>query len=136
MKKRGQVALEYMLLIGFLTMVVISLIGISMYYSKETETTINTNQIDKIAKEIVDNAESVYYFGEPSKSTIKIFIPQGVKSINITPREINFRVLTTYGETDIFYQSTVNITGNISPAYGFHYVTIEAREGYVWLNGS
>ncbi len=128
--------MEYMIVVGFLTLIVLSLLLISMYYSKELESTISTNQLDKVAKEIVDKAEFVYYFGEPSKTTIKVFIPKDVKQVTVGPQEISFRVLTDAGPTDVFYQSNVNISGNISINYGFHYVTIEAREGYVWVNST
>jgi len=136
MKKRGQVSIEYMIIVGIATVVIISLLAISNYYSKEVETTINTNQIDRIAKEIVDTAESMYYFGEPSKTTIKVFIPEGIKHINISNNELNFKVRTQTGLTDMSYGSSVPMQGNLPYSYGFHYVTIEAKEGYVWINGT
>lgn len=136
LKKRGQVSIEYMAVVGITTIVVISLLLISNYYSKEVENTINTNQIDRIAKEIVDTAESMYYFGEPSKTTLKIYIPDRIKDITITQNELNLRVLTPSGETDMFYFSKVPLAGNLSASHGFHYVTIEAKGGLVWINGT
>ncbi len=136
MKKRGQVSIEYMVVIGFVTLIILSLLLLSRYYSRDIETAINTNQIDKLAKEIVDNAEYIYYFGEPSKTTIKVFIPKEVEQIDVNTNEINFRVATPNGDTDIFYRSAVNLSGTISTAYGFHYLTIEARGGYVWINST
>lgn len=136
LKKRAQVSIEYMAVVGITTIVVISLLLISNYYSKEVENTINTNQIDRIAKEIVDTAESMYYFGEPSKTTLKIYIPDRIKNITITQNELNLRVLTPSGETDMFYFSNVPLAGNLSPSHGFHYVKIEAKGGLVWINGT
>lgn len=135
-KKRGQISLEYLLVVGLTTIIVIFLLAISGYYSREVETTINTNQIDAIAKEIVDTAESMYYFGEPSKTTIKVFIPRGIEEINVSANELNFKVRTQSGLTDMFYRSSVPLQGGISYSYGLHYVIVEARGGYVWINGT
>lgn len=128
--------MEYMIVIGFVTLIVISLLLVSNFYTKEVESSIKTNQLDKVAKEIVDKAEFVYYFGEPSKTTIKVFIPKGVKQINIGPNEVSFRVATHSGDTDVFHRSDVNLSGSVSSSYGFHYVTVEAKEGYVWINST
>ena len=134
--KQGQISLEYMSIVGLATLIAISLLALSHYYSKQTEITINTNQIDRIGKEIIDSAESMYYYGEPSRTTIKAYIPDGINEINIGNNELNFKVRTKGGETDMFYSSSVDLQGNISTAYGFHYITIEAREGYVWINST
>ena len=136
MRKRGQVSIEYIAIVGLTTIVVISLLAISNYYSREVEDTINTNQIDRIGKEVVDTAESMYYFGEPSKTTIKVFMPNGINEINIIPNELNFRVRTKSGLTDMPYFSSVPLNGNISHSYGFRYITIEARGEEVWINGT
>ncbi|MBW2981018.1 hypothetical protein KY360_06400 [Candidatus Woesearchaeota archaeon] len=134
--ERGQISLEYMAIVGIATMVAISLLAISYFYSKGTESTINTQQIDRVAKEIVDTAESMYYYGEPSRTTIKAYLPDGINEITVGPDELSFRVRTPSGETDIFYPSSVSLQGNISTEYGFHYITIEAKEGYVWINST
>jgi len=134
--ERGQISLEYMAVVGIATLIAISLLAISHYYSKGTETTINAQQIDRIAKEIVDTAESMYYYGEPSRTTIKAYLPDGIKEITVGPDELSFRVKTQSGETDMFYPSSVALQGNISTSYGFHYITIEAKEGYVWINST
>lgn len=136
LKKRAQVSIEYMAVVGITTIIVISLLLISNYYSREVENTINTNQIDRIAKEIIDTAESMYYFGEPSKTTLKLYIPDRIKNITVTQNELNLRVSTPFGETDMFYPSNVPLAGNLSTSHGFHYVTIEAKGGLVWINGT
>ncbi|MFC1768666.1 hypothetical protein ACFLZX_02785 [Nanoarchaeota archaeon] len=136
MKKRGQISIEYMAVVGITTVLAIFLLTTALYYSNQTEDQVNTNQLDKISKEIVDKAESLYYFGEPSKTTLKVYIPKGIKQITVGPKEISFRVMTHQGETDVFFPSTVTLQGSISPNYGYHEIVIEAREGYVWINGT
>lgn len=136
MKKRGQISIEYMAIVGITTIVVISLLAISNYYSQQMEETINTNQIDGIAKEIVDTAESLYYFGEPSKVTLKVYLPRGIKQATVGPNELSFKVRTKGGDADMFYPSSVALQGNLVTSYGYHHITIEAKEGYVWINST
>lgn len=136
MKKRGQISIEYMAVIGITTVVVISILAISNYYSRQIEDTISTNQIDRIGKEVIDIAESMYYFGEPSKTTLKVFIPKGIKNITITQNELVFNVTTGSGLTEMAYSSAVPIEGNISRSYGLRYIKIEAKGGKVWINGT
>jgi len=135
-KKRGQVSIEYMGLVGITSIIVISLLLISNYYSRGIENSINTNQIDGIAKEIVDTAESMYYFGEPSKTTLKVYMPDKITRINITSGGLILTVTTPSGGADLAYLSDVPLGGNISSSEGIHYVTIEARGGLVWINGT
>ncbi len=136
MKKEGQISIEYMAIVGFVTVVLILLLGISNYYSTGTQDQIAVNQVDQIAKQVIDAAESVYYWGEPSKNTIKVFMPEKVELINITTNEITFVVKTTNGNSDIAYSSSVNLTGSIQKTQGIHYINVEAKEGYVWINST
>ncbi len=136
MKKEAQASVEYMAIFGITTVLVLFILATSFYYSRQTQDEINTNQLDGIAKGIVDKAESVYYFGEPSKSTMRVFLPKGIQSVAVKPSEIDFRVYTQSGPTDIFYSSRVPLQGNLSSVYGYHDIVIEARQGFVWINST
>ena len=136
LKKEGQISIEYMAIVSFVTVILILLIVISNYYSRGTEDQIIANQVDQLAKQIIDTAESVYYFGEPSKNTIKAFMPDKVELINITTNEIVFVIRTQQGNSDIAYSSSVNLTGAIQKTPGIHYINVEAKEGYIWINST
>ncbi|HLC96397.1 MAG TPA: class III signal peptide-containing protein [Candidatus Nanoarchaeia archaeon] len=136
MEKRGQISLEYMLIVGMATLIAGFLLVMSHYYSRQVEDVINTNQLDRIVKEVVDTSESMYYFGEPSKTTLKVYIPTGVNSVTINSQQLTFNVKTQSGDTDIFYSSSVPLQGDLAITPGFHFVTIEAKGGYVWINST
>ena len=74
MEKRGQISLEYMAVVGITTFVAISLLVIANYYSRHIGGTIDTAQVDGIVKEVVDTAQSVYYFGEPANGTVTVTV--------------------------------------------------------------
>ena len=136
MKKRGQISFEYLALVAIVSVIVIFILGISQFYSRQVETTINAKQVDTLAKEIIDTAESVYYFGQPTKNTFKVRVPPGIDSITINTTFILFTINAQGGKSNLVYPSTVPIAGNISRFPGIHTITIEARGNMTWINGT
>jgi uncharacterized protein (UPF0333 family) len=131
----AQVSMEYLIIIGFVLLITTPLIVIFYQHTAITNDQIITSQADKIAKKIVDNAESVYYLGEPSKTRIKTYMPNNVEEIILGDYEVLFRVKTNSGISDISHTSNVNISGSISNSPGIHYISIESRGDYVWAEG-
>lgn len=129
MKKRGQVSIEFMAIIGFITFIALTMLIISQFYQREVATQVETNQVDHLARKIVEAAESVYYLGEPSKTTITGNLPEHIESVEINTNEITFKVRVAGGTTDISYTSNVNLTGSISPSPGLKRISVEAKCG-------
>ena len=133
--KHAQVAMEYLIIIGFVAIITLPLVIIFQTHSKETTAEITSTQVYQISKRIADSAETVYYLGEPSKLTIKTYFPSDINSISIGSNEIVFRVKTTHGEDEIVVYTPINVTGNLSISQGTHYITIESKGDYVWVSG-
>ncbi|MFH1331784.1 MAG: hypothetical protein ABIH63_00685 [archaeon] len=129
MKKRGQVSMEFMAIIGFITFIALTMLIISQFYQRQVATQVETNQVDHLARKIVESAESVYYLGEPSKTTITGNMPNNIESVDINTNEITFKVKVAGGTTDISYTSNVNLTGSISPTPGLKRISVEAKCG-------
>ncbi len=125
--KRGQAAIEYMAVIGFVSFAVVLLVTVSYFYQRDVTNQVTLNQVDHLAKEIIDAAESVYFLGEPSKTTIKANIPDKVESITISNKSLTFRIKIGQGPTDISYMSSVNLTGSIDTFEGRHTITLETK---------
>ena len=134
--KTSQISMEYMMIIGFTTLVLSIILIISSAYSNDVKESMNLNQLDQTVKSIIQSSESVYYFGEPSKTTLKVFIPEGVNEVVFGNNSIIFKVQTLSGLTDVGYKTTMPINGTILTDSGYHYISIEAKEGYVWLNST
>lgn len=81
--KKAQVSVEYALVIGLIIFALTLAVGIAFFYSTTAKHQITINQIDKIGKKIAETADSIYYLGSPSKATIDINMPEGVKAIEI-----------------------------------------------------
>ncbi|MFH0874535.1 MAG: hypothetical protein V1859_01250 [archaeon] len=135
MKKRCQVSIEFLAIFSFAFLMLIPLVVIYFHQSSQAKDALDASHIRNIAVKIAEKAESVYYMGEPSKITLKVNFPYKIHNISIENREITFNFLTYKNQIqDISEMSSVNITGNISEREGIHYISIEAREGYVLVS--
>ena len=133
-KSRAQVAMEYMIIVGFVAIITLPLVIIFQTHSKETTAEITSAQIYQISKRISDGAETVFYLGEPSKLTIKTYFPKGINSVSIGNNEIVFNVRAADHSDEIVVYTPINVSGNFSIHEGVHYITIESKGGYVWIS--
>ena len=133
--RKAQISIEYMVVVGFTTLVLASLIAIAYFYSSETKIEVATNQIDRAARKIIDNSLSVYYAGAPAKTTIDVTFPEGVSEITISQQELIFVLRMRGTDADLAYSSRVNLSGSISKSAGLKHISIEAKEGYVLISG-
>ena len=131
-KSKAQISVEYAIIMGFVAVISIPLIIIYYDYTAASNEEIVSRQILNIAQKVVDTAESVYYLGEPSQTTLKVHIPnQVVESTIEQERELVFKIRTKTGITDIVQVSSVNITGSLPTTQGIHYITVKAEGGKV-----
>jgi len=124
---RGQVSIEYLLITAFAFFFILPIIIVFYTQSHNLNEEITDSQIDKIASEIVDAANEVFYLGEPSKKTLVVYMPQRVKSITLIENRIEFNVSSRAGVYQIVKWSVTNITGTLPTFSGIHRIEIEAR---------
>lgn len=144
LKKKAQVGIEYMILIGFVTLIITSILILAFVYSDRIRDGIKLNQIESFCIQLINSAESVFFAGEPSKTTITLYLPEGVNSLEIKcgggsnpPCLVDesyyliTSVSTSSGEDKRAYKSRVPIQGIISTGTGTRKLSLEAREDYV-----
>ncbi|MBU2634330.1 MAG: hypothetical protein KJ674_03725 [Nanoarchaeota archaeon] len=124
--KKSQISVEYVALISFVILIIMAVYLTSYSYTNSTKDTVVTNQASTVINNLIDNAEAVSNLGYPSKTTLKIYIPINIKSINISDKEITFVVYTSSQEVEISQISSVNLTGDISTTPGLREIIIEA----------
>ena len=136
-KKEGQISVEYMFLIGFATIITIPLIIIYQTFVYESTEEISSTQINQVAKKVVDAAESVYYLGEPSQTSLRVNIPNNIASVDLSAGyEVVFKINTRSGTADIVQNSAVNITGDLPIAKGTYTITVKAVSDHVEVSYS
>ena len=136
-RKKGQISVEYLIVVSFVTFIVLTILGISLFYSAQIQDSIKFNQLERFAKKIISSAESTFYSGEPSRTTINSYLPEGVTDIRIIENSLIFNVSSAGGTSVIAYSSTVpiEIEGTISTSSGLKKILITAEENIVKISG-
>jgi len=136
MDPKSQVSVEYMLVMGFATLMTLPLLLIYYTYSSDSSESVATSQALQVARRIVDASESVYYLGSPSQTTLKLTFPDRIYSTNLSSKELVFKIKTRNGITDIVQVSAVNMSGNLPTSQGIHVITITAQDNYVQITSN
>lgn len=134
MFQKAQVGVEYMIIVGFVTFAIMSILVLAMFYSGQVKDKVKLNQVESFANQLLNSAESVFFAGEPSKTTISLYLPDGVKEINITSNYLVISVTTSSGENKRAYESKVPIQGTISTGEGIKKLTLEATNNYLLIS--
>lgn len=127
-KRRAQVGIEYMIIVSFVTFAVIVVFSLAIIYSGQTKDQIRLNQIENFAIQLINSAESVFFAGEPSKATVTLTLPSGVKSIQVTTEGLIFTVVTTSGENIRLFESKVPLSGSINVNEGNKDIVLTATD--------
>ncbi len=131
--KRSQVSIEYIVIIGFVTFVVIGILGVALLYSGSMKDRIKMTQLNSFATKIISNSESIFYAGEPSKVTVEAYVPENIEKIEIIENSLIFTIQTTSGENRIAYSSKVPISGTMESFSGSDRFEITALQDRVLI---
>ncbi len=138
MKKRGntraQVSMEFLIVVGFAFLMTIPLFILFYRQSETINTEVTASQIDKVASEIRDAVDEVYYLGSPSKKTITVYIPKGVQSITLNDNYITFLVDAPGGDYEIVKWTAGNVSGSIDTFKGIHHISAESLGNEVMIS--
>jgi hypothetical protein len=132
--KRGQAGIEYMIIIGFITFTVISIFGLAMVYSGQIKDKVKLNQAEAFATQLINSAETVFFAGEPSKTTVRLYLPEGIENITFESDYLVITARVSSGENRRAFQSKVPIQGSVSSTEGIKKLTLEAKESYVQVS--
>ena len=110
-RAKAQSSLEYLLVVALTFAIIVPTTYLFYNYSKESSQQITDAQITKLGKSIVDTANTIFYSGQGSKTTLELNMPDGITSaVIIDGREIVFNLTSTSGVSEIVFFSAVNIT--------------------------
>jgi len=127
--KRGQAGIEYLIIIGFVTFIVITILGVALYYSSGIRDRIRVIQMSNCANDIISSAESVFYQGNPSKATILCYLPENIKQIDIIENSLVFTYQSDSGVSKTSFSSNVPVSGSLPAFSGTRKIKIFAEEG-------
>ena len=133
---KSQISVEYMFVMGFAALMTVPLLLIYYSYTADSGDTVASAQALQISRKIVDLSESVYYLGKPSQTTLKVNFPDKIKSVNLSGREVVFKISTSKGEAEVVQVSSVNMSGSLPTSPGMHIITIKADDGFVQITSN
>ena len=132
--KKGQIGTEYLILVGFIVFVLVTVLGLAVYYSSNVSDQIKFDQLQNFAIKIVSSAEQVFYAGEPSKVVINAYLPEGVESLEILSNDIVFNVSTSSGVSVVAFKSDVPLSGSLTATAGVKRISISATSSGVVIS--
>ncbi|RME53477.1 hypothetical protein D6783_01925 [Candidatus Woesearchaeota archaeon] len=130
MKKRGQVSIEYILIVAFAFALTIPLFGIFQQKAVETKTIVSDEQLFKAGTAIIDAVNQVYYYGPPAKQTLRVYFPSNIVSVDINGKSIIFTMDAIPKDYDVSFtaDTTINPASTIKKHEGIHSITITAQQ--------
>ncbi len=126
---KGQIALEYMLVIGVAIAVLIPLFLIYTQQSTDFICRVDQEHAYIAGQRIADTAETVFYLGYPSKADVRIRLPSSMDAGTLANREISLMVCNT--NTEVIIPTSINITGTLPSKGGTYVLQIENKGTYV-----
>lgn len=123
---KGQVALEYMLIIGFALLILGGVVVFAYNYTLAARETGNVAAASTAVNNIVESANLVYAQGYPAKVTIIVNVPQNVGNITISNKVIKMRINVKGGITEIAGTARANLTGSLPASPGYYKVQIQS----------
>lgn len=131
---KAQSSLEYLITVGFVTLLVTSVILIAYFYTGIFQDKIKNNQINAFAGKLISSAESIFYAGEPSKTSLELYLPAGVNNITVSGTTLIVNYTTGATQSVRAFDSRVNITGAINRSPGVKRLTLEAKSDHVEIS--
>jgi uncharacterized protein (UPF0333 family) len=131
--KKAQISVEYLVVVGFVTLAVITILGVGMVYSQSIKDQIKVSQMENFANKVISTSEEVFYPGSPSKATITAYLPEGIKSIVVSEENMKYSLVisleTSSGTIVRAFPSNVPISiSNVDTNPGVKNFEINATE--------
>ncbi len=134
--QKAQVSSEYVILVGFIVAISIPMLLVYFNFTNSVNDQIISTQLDKVTKSVVDAADTVYFLGEPSQRTLKVYIPANVREVILANRTLVYRMKSSSGDSDIVGVSSTNLTGVLPKESGVYILTIKATSNSVQISYS
>ncbi len=128
---KTQAAMEYYTIIS---VALIILVPLSVYvyqllneYGDDTKLSLAKDTVNKLG----ETADWVFSQGPPAKLSLEVYIPEGIQQISLDNNVILFKMRTSAGVTDVYYQTISPLVGSIPTKSGHYPFSIAANTTYV-----
>lgn len=134
---RAQASTEFLIIVGLATLILLPTTYFFLAQSGRSSEDTRIAQIEKLGTDVVNTAETVYYYSAPSRMELTEIMPDGVKNVSITAnwdQNINLFIITFHvqgKDQPIVFRSNVYINGTFAEkdySPGKKIIVIEARK--------
>jgi uncharacterized protein (UPF0333 family) len=132
--KRGQASMEYMLILGFMFLLLIPLLVVYATTQKQSTDQLTEGQVLKVGNTIRDAAERIYFAGDPAQETISLYFPERIQQINITNKSIVFVMSGGAGSYDLVVTGLAPLNGTLKTNTGIHIVRLVSQNNVVQVS--
>jgi len=132
--KKGQVAVEYLMIAGFLLVV----IGIAFFYSFSTlnQSTSDSKAVNAVNK-IAAAVDQVYAMGPGSKITLTIDLPDNIDSQLVLNNSVGYKANVNGNLVDYYADTKAKLYGALPISGGVNSITLQVSEsGQVFIGES
>lgn len=134
MIEKAQSAMEYYTIVAI---ALIILVPISIYvyqllyqYGDDTKISVAKDAVNELG----ETADWVFSQGPPAKYTFQSFyIPGSVEEISLDNNEILFKIRTSAGITEIYYNTVAPLNGSIPTKSGYYPIAVTAYNNNVTI---
>lgn len=106
--KISQISMEYLIMIGIITLIAI----ISVAYTLQPKKNLEIEEAQNLLTQIVSNSENVIKMGAGNKLKAKIQIPEGISNITFKDNQVKLSLLLSENKlTELHQDSNIKITG-------------------------
>jgi hypothetical protein len=128
---KSQAAVDYFTIISVAFLILVPLVvylnQLLTGYSGDNSISLAKNAVNKLG----ETADWVFSQGPPAKNTFMIYVPQGIEEISFNNKVILFKVRTSAGTTDVYYQTVAVLNGYIPNKSGYYHISLTAFDDYV-----
>ncbi len=130
--KKGQFAMEYFLIVGFSLVIITPMIFLLYSEYGKVRSDVQYEHIIELSRELIFQAEKIYYQGPPSQTTIRAYFPPGITSISAYSESskgsyLEFEFEDSPGKTSLW--SRVPLEVDLKPFSGHHVIVLTVKEG-------
>lgn len=131
---RAQAAVDYFSIVAVALLILLPLsIYINQLLNNYRDDTKLSHARDAV-KKLGENVDWVFSQGPPARRKIEIYIPEGVEETSLENKTILFRVKTSAGISDVYYETVPELGGSIPSKNGHYFVSLVAYEDNVTIS--
>jgi uncharacterized protein (UPF0333 family) len=108
---RGQVSVEYLMIIAIALGVLVPSIFLFYTYSKSATNEVTGSQLNDIGLQMVAAGKSTYALGVNARRTLEFTMPAGITRIAATGDELVIVYETQYGQSEAVFFSSIPLRG-------------------------